>query len=76
MQPVSECSEKERLRRRCRAYLLTYWEMVHRLDHVSTHREFEEARERAAGVRLLFLGARADLHKHVQHHGCEMLSPS
>ena len=76
MQPVSECSEKERLRRRCRAYLLTYWEMMHRLDNVSTHREFEEAHERAAGVRLLFLGARADLHKHVQHHGCEMLSPS
>jgi hypothetical protein len=50
--------------------------MVHRLDHVSTYREFEEAHERAACVRLLFLGARADLHKHVQHHGCEMLSPS
>ena len=50
--------------------------MMHRLDHVSTHREFEEARERAAGVRLLFLGARADLHKHMEHHGCEMLSPS
>ena len=72
MQPVSECSEKERLRRRCRAYLLVYWETMHRLDLVSTHREFEEAHERAQGVRLLFLGARAELHSHMEQHGCEL----
>ena len=72
MQPLPECSEKERLRRRCRAYLLAYWEMMHRLDHVSTHGEFEEAHERAQGVRLLFLGARAELHSHMEQHGCEL----
>jgi len=73
MQPVlEECCEKERLRIRCRTYLLAYWEMTNRLGHASTHREFEEAHERAEGVRRLFVDARADLHKHMEHHGCEL----
>jgi hypothetical protein len=46
MQSVTEGSEKERLRRRCRAYLLVYWEMMNRFDQISTHREFQEAHER------------------------------
>ena len=72
MQPVPECSEKERLRRRCRAYLLAYWDMTNGLDHASTHREFEEAHERAEGVRRLFVGARAELLEYMEHHGCEL----
>src|SRR5215471_16960481 len=76
MQTVSECSEKARLRRLCRAYLLTYWETMHRLDHVSTYREFEETHERAEGVRLLFDRARTEFHSHMEQHGCEMLCSS
>jgi len=43
---------------------------------IHANRELQEAHERAEGVRLLFLSARADLHKHMEHHGCEMLSRS
>ena len=73
MQPVSECPKKARLRRLCQAYLLTYWEAMHRLDHVSSHCEFEETHERAEGVRLLFEEARTELHRQIEQHGCELL---
>jgi hypothetical protein len=48
--------------------------MRSRLDRVSDHSAFEEAHERAEGVRLLFVDARAELHKHMEQHGCAMLS--
>jgi len=46
--------------------------MTNGLDHASTHREFEEAHERAEGVRRLFVGARAELLEYMEHHGCEL----
>ena len=64
MQFFSECSERERLRRRNRAFLLV------------DEREFQEVSERAEGVRLLFLVARAKLQRHLEEHGCEVLSAS
>ena len=70
MPPVSACPEQRILRRRYLAELRAYRQMVPALDAVSTRREFEEAYERAEGVRIAFIHARFELRDHIKRHGC------
>jgi hypothetical protein len=72
MLPASECAEQRMLREKYKAALKTYWEMVPTLDIASTHLDFEEAYERAEGVRLLFARAKTELMDHIRQHGCEI----
>ena len=72
MLPTSECAEQKLLRERYSATLKAYWEMVTALDSVSTHNEFQEAYERAEGIRLLFVRTRSDLVDHIREHGCDL----
>jgi len=72
MLPTSECAEQKLLRERYNAALKAYWEMVTALDIVSNHSEFQEAYERAEGVRLLFVRTRIDLLHHIREHGCDL----
>jgi hypothetical protein len=44
--------------------------MIPVLDAVSTRDEFEEAYERAEGVRVAFVGTRFELRDHIERHGC------
>ena len=70
MLPSAECVEQRGLRERYLAALRTYLEMVPALDTVSTPREFEEAYERAEGVRAVFIHAGLELRDHIERHGC------
>jgi hypothetical protein len=49
--------------------------MVPTPDAVSTRREFEEAYERAEGVRVAFIRARFELRDHIERHGCAEIEP-
>jgi len=44
--------------------------MIPALDTALTRGEFEEAYERAEGVRVAFVGARFELRDHMERHGC------
>jgi hypothetical protein len=69
MLPTSECAEERALRERYDAALKAYRETVVALSGASG-REFEDAYERAEGIRLLFVHARFQHRYHIQEHGC------
>ena len=73
MLSVLACVERKRLLRQYHGCLKAYSEMVAVLDEHVTYRDFARAYKRAERIRLQFERARAELHRHMEQHGCEML---
>ena len=70
MAPTCACPEQRILWQRYLTALRIYRHMIPVLDAVSTRDEFEEAYERAEGVRVAFVGTRFELRDHIERHGC------
>jgi len=72
----SACVERKRLLHHYHECLIAYSEMATILDKHATCRDFVKTYKRAEDIRLRFERARAELHRHMDQHGCEMLEAS
>jgi len=64
--------ERKRLLHHYHECLIAYSEMATILDKHATCRDFVKTYKRAEDIRLRFERARAELHRHMDQHGCEM----